>query len=428
MRPVDLSPIAAEQQTETSFDLFLIFAGANIVATTLQVGASLPPSFSLPVALLVIAAGAIGGAALTAALAPIGTRLRVPSIVAARAVLGVSGAQALALLLFVTNFAWIALNNVIAASISARVTGVGEPGVWATVLGLLATLIVLGGPRAAALVDRIAVPLLLISGGVFTAACLRTPWPAWPAAPVAAGDVVRGLDVVTGYQVSWLLMFADYPRFTRSPRAAGMAVFLGLALTALWFMPLGLIGAAAAGSADPGAMVTALNLGWWGAMLVTLATLTTNFVNIYMSALALKSLRPKLPDGAVIWIIGGVGAALGLLSTGWLEQFAAFTLVLASLLVPVGGVLLAHYVVLRRTVRVPDLYDEKGPYTARAGWSLPGTAAWIAGAATFWLTGSIGATLPSLVITVATYVALEQFDTRRTRGQSPDTKRQGTVP
>jgi len=66
---------------------------------------------------MVIAAGGVGGAALVAALAPIGTRLRVPSIVAARAALGFSGAQALALLLFVTNFAWIALNNVIAASI-----------------------------------------------------------------------------------------------------------------------------------------------------------------------------------------------------------------------------------------------------------------------------------------------------------------------
>jgi NCS1 family nucleobase:cation symporter-1 len=414
MRPVDLSPIAAEQQTETPFDLFLIFVGANIVATTLQVGASLPPSFSLPVALLVVAAGAVGGAALTAALAPIGTRLRVPSIVAARAALGMSGAQTLALLLFVTNFAWIALNNVIAASISARVTGVGEPGLWATALGLVATLIVLGGPRAAALVDRVAVPLLLVSGGVFTAACFRTPWPMWPAGPVAAGDVVRGLDVVTGYQVSWLLMFADYPRFTRSPRAASVAVFLGLALTALWFMPLGLIAAAVAGSPDPGAMVTALNLGWWGATLVTLATLTTNFVNIYMSALALKSLRPALADSTVIWIIGGVGAALGLLSTAWLEQFAAFTLVLAGLLVPVGGALLAHYVLLRQDVRVQDLYDGRGPYATRGGWSLPGTAAWVAGAVTFWLAGSIGATLPSLLVTIVTYAVLEQFGTRRT--------------
>ena len=123
MRPVDLSPIGAEQQTETPFDLFLIFAGANIVATTLQVGASLPPSFSLPVARSVIAAGAVGGAALVAALAPIGTRLRVPSIVASRAALGIRAPMRSRLLLFVTNFAWIAVNNVIAASICARLYG-----------------------------------------------------------------------------------------------------------------------------------------------------------------------------------------------------------------------------------------------------------------------------------------------------------------
>ena len=94
-----------------------------------------------------------------------------------------SGAQALALLLFVTNFAWIALNNVIAASISARRDGRRHAGVWATALGLVATLIVLGGPRAAALVDRVAVPLLLrlgrcVHGGLSQSAMARRGRPA----------------------------------------------------------------------------------------------------------------------------------------------------------------------------------------------------------------------------------------------------------
>lgn len=408
MRPVDLSPISPDQQTASGLDLFLIFAGANIVATTLQAGASLPPSFGLGSALAVIGVGAIGGAALMAALAPIGSRLRVPSIVAARAPLGRSGAHVLALLLFVTNFAWIALNNVIAASIATRLTGLGTIGLWASGLGLVATVIVLGGPRFAALFDRMAVPVMAVAGAVFTLACLRAEWPAWPGGPVPAADVARGLDIVAGYQVSWLLMFADYPRFARSPRAASVAVFLGLALTALWFMPLGLIGAAVAGSPDPGAMVATLGLGWWGATLLTLATLTTNFVNIYMSALALKSLRPTLGDRTIVWLIGGVGAALGLLSTEWLDRFAGFTLLLAGLLVPVGGVLLAHYVVLRRTVRVLDLYDAIGPYASPSGFSRAGVTAWTAGAAMFWLTSGIGGTLPALLVTIAVYAALDR--------------------
>ena len=406
MRPVDLSPINPDEQVQRPFDLFLIFVGANIVATTLQVGASLPATFTLAIALTVIAVGAIGGAALTAVLAPIGTRLRVPSIVAARAALGHSGAQTLALLLFVTNFAWIALNNVIAASIAARLTNLATPSVWAVGLGLAATVIVLGGPRAAALVDRVAVPTLLLSGAVFTVACWRAPAPSWPDGPVPAADIVRGLDIVAGYQVSWLLMFADYPRYVRSARAAGVAVFFGLALTALWFMPLGLVASALAHSADPGEMVFSLGLGWWGATLLALAALTTNFVNIYMSALALKSLRPALGDSVVIWLIGGIGAALGLMSTVWLDRFASFTLVLAGALVPIGGILLAHYFVLRRPVRVADLYDQAGPYARHHGWSVAGIPAWIVGAAVFYAAGSIGATLPSLSASILVYATL----------------------
>lgn len=415
MRPVDLAPIGPEDQTSSPLDLFLIFVGANIVATTLQVGASLPASFTLRVASGVMVAGAIGGALLTGVLAPVGSRLRVPSIVATRAALGTSGAQALALLLFVTNFAWIALNNVIAASITTRVIGVGTTGAWSVGLGLVATVIVLGGPRAAAVVDRVAVPLLLLSGAVFTAAVLRAPTPAWPLGPVPAGDIARGLDIVIGYQASWLLMFADYPRFVRSARAAGWAVFLGLALTALWFMPLGFVASAVAGSADPGAMVTALNLGAWGAILVALAALTTNFVNIYMSALALKSLRPSLSGPAGVWVIGGIGAALGLFSLGWLERFASFTLVLGSLLVPVGGLLLAHFVVLRRPTHVPDLYT---PALRHRGWSGPGLIAWIAGAVVFQLSGHIGATLPSLITTMVVYVILDRRSSSPGRPES----------
>lgn len=410
MQPVELGPIGPDEQTSTPLDLFLIFVGANIVATTLQVGASLPTSFTLGTALGVITAGAVAGALLTAALAPVGSRLRVPSIVASRAALGSSGAQTLAAILFVTNFAWIALNNVIAASITAQVTGIGSTGIWSVGLGLAATMIVLGGPRVAAIVDRVAVPLLLLSGAVFTVAVLRAPAPEWPVGPVALGDITRGLDIVIGYQASWLLMFADYPRFVRSPRQAGIAVFLGLALTSLWFMPLGLVASVVAGSSDPGVMVTALNLGVWGALLVAVAALTTNFVNIYMSALALKSLRPTLSGAAGVWLIGGIGAALGLFSMGWLERFASFTLILASLLVPIGGLLLAHFFVLRPSTDVTALY---AAHTGRAAWSAPGLAAWITGAVVFHLASAIGGTLPSLLATIVVYVVLSKHRSRR---------------
>jgi cytosine/uracil/thiamine/allantoin permease len=125
-----------------------------------------------------------------------------------------------------------------------------------------------------------------------------------------------------------------------------------------------------------------------------------------------------VPDEAGIWLIGGVGAALGLLSSRWLDGFATFTLLLAGLLVPIGGILLARYFVLRREVRVDDLYDASGPYAARRGWSIAGAAAWIAGAVVFYAAQSIGGTLPSLVTSLGVYVAVESGGSTRSSGSS----------
>ena len=414
MNAADIRPAAPAEQTQSTLDLFLIFVGANIVATTFQVGASLASSFSLPATMALVAVGSVAGAALVAALAPLGPRLRVPSVIAARPALGITGAALVAVVLYVTNFAWIALNNVIAASACARVgaawigPAAGSQTAWAVVLGLLATFVVWHGPRAVARADRIAVPSMLIVAVALTVACVRasTATGAPAAAPPASMSWWRGLDVVIGYQVSWILMFADYSRYTRSVRGSAIAVFLGLAVTSAWMMPLGAIAARAAGTSDPGTMLDAVGLGAAGALLLTLATLTTNFVNIYMSSLAWKSLAPRASDGAVIWSIGIVGTALSAVPGVWLEQYTNFMMILGALLVPVGGVLVAHYYIRRPQVDEAFIAEMYNPAGSFRGVSIAGVAAWAAGAAAFFAAGSIGGTLPALAVSVLVYRAL----------------------
>ena len=408
MNAADIRPAAPAEQTQSTLDLFLIFVGANVVATTFQVGASLSSSFSLSATMALVAVGSIAGAALVAALAPLGPRLRVPSIIASRPALGFVGAGLVAGVLYVSNFAWIALNNVIAASACARVgaawlgPAAASQTAWAIVLGLLATFVVWLGPRAVARADRVAVPSMVIVAVALTIACIRIP-----AAPAAGAQTAmswwRGLDVVIGYQVSWILMFADYSRYTRSVRGSATAVFLGLAITSAWMMPLGAIAARAAGTSDPGAMLNAVGLGAAGALMLTLATLTTNFVNIYMSSLAWKSLAPHATDTAVIWSIGIVGTALSAVPGVWLEQYTSFMMILGALLVPVGGILVAHYYIRPPRVNeafIAELYDPVGSFR---GVSIAGVVAWAAGAAAFFASGSIGGTLPALAVSVLAY-------------------------
>ena len=123
MDAADLSPVPESQQTQPAFDLFLIFAAANIVATTLQTGAVLGARYGRTDVVVLVVAGACFGASLVAMLAPVGSRTGVPSMIAARAPLGYRGAQVVSGLLYLTNFAWIAVNNTIAASVCAQVLG-----------------------------------------------------------------------------------------------------------------------------------------------------------------------------------------------------------------------------------------------------------------------------------------------------------------
>jgi purine-cytosine permease-like protein len=424
MHAADIGPVAPEEQTQSPFDLFLIFVGANIVATTFQVGASLSASFSMTTVMTLIAIGSVAGAALVAALAPAGPRLRVPSVIAARLALGIRGAALVAIVLYVSNFAWIALNNVIAASACARLgLGSSQPA-WAIALGLLATVVVWRGPAAVARADRVAVPLMAIVGLALTVACLRSTT---TAAPIASSMTWwGGLDVVIAYQVSWILMFADYSRYTRSVGGSVAAVFLGLALTSLWMMPLGAVAARAAGTDDPGRMLEAVGLGSAGALLLTVATLTTNFVNIYMSSLAWKSLVPRASDASVIWSIGIIGTALSAIPGVWLEQYTTFMVLLGATLVPVGGILLAHLYLghaNESAVTIAQLYDERGPL---AGINAAGLVAWIGGAATYFVAGSraigAGGTIPSLVVSIAAYQLLrpktvDRIERRRAAGR-----------
>jgi purine-cytosine permease-like protein len=419
MNAVDIGPIAPADRRQPAFDLFLIFACANIVATTFQTGASLAPAFGLRSALWLIAIGGVSGSALIAALSAVGPRLGVPSVIAARAALGLRGAGLVAVLLYATNFAWIAVNNVIAASACAGVAGgPGSMRAWAVGLGVVSTLIVAGGPRLVARADRLAVPLLAVVGLVLTVACLRLPSDVLWAPGAGSTPLLGGLDIVAGYQVSWILMFADYSRYTASVRRATGAVFLGLALTSLWLMPLGAMAARAAGSSDPGRMLEALHLGAWGAVLMTVATVTTNFVNIYMSSLALRSLLPRVGAQFTVWSTGLIGAALSLFSEAWLGRYAGFMVILGGVLVPVGGILFARFYLVKRPVVVDDLYGKRVT-PAGAGavrrFDAAGLGAWVAGGTTYYAAAGIGGTTPALLVAVIVYLLIDAAVHRRPR-------------
>ncbi len=412
MDAADLSPVPESQQTQPAFDLFLIFAAANIVATTLQTGAVLGARYGRTDVVVLVVAGACFGASLVALLAPVGSRTGVPSMIAARAPLGYRGAQVVSGLLYLTNFAWIAVNNTIAASVCAQVLGGSDTArVWSAGLGVLATAVVARGPRAVGYADRIAMPIMVVAGALLTYAAFTLPPRVDLTSSLPPPPVLWGLDVVIGYQVSWLLMFADYSRYTRSARAAATAVFAGLALPALWLMPVGWNLARIAGSDDPGTMLAAAGVGWWTAALVALATITTNFVNIYLSSLAWRTLSPR-----------STGSRNGVDDRHHRHRARPGVVRMADAVCEPDGVVGIGPGAGRR--RVPRaLRGDAARRRCRRGLSRrvdagvqhAGVGAWVLGFIVYKLAAPIGATLPALGTSIVVYLLLHRIHIDVTR-------------
>ncbi len=399
----DLKPVPADRRSASTLDVALLFAGANVVTSTLITGGTLGLMGGSVKQLVGIALlGVVIGTLPIAILARLGPRTGLPTMVLLRQPFGLMGAGAIAFLLVITNFAWIALNNVVAAQAMTAIVG-GEQWAWSLIVGVAATVLALGGERVMALFDRVAVPLLAVLG----------VWLTWKLVGMIGSDgglaepqtrarvaPLLALDLVVGYQVSWSLMFADYTRFQRRESQATRSVLFGLSATSVWLMIVGLAAARHTGDGanDPTSMILGLGLPVTALALVALSTITTNFVNLFLSGLAVRNLVPRARPVPVVVAIGVIGTALGIVSGGFLDSYAGFMGTLATLLLPIVAVALVHF------------FGGGTRASAQSEPALPslhwrGVLAWMAGCATYQACVALGwgATLPTLLVAGGIY-------------------------
>jgi NCS1 family nucleobase:cation symporter-1 len=394
---LDLAPVPLERRTARWYDTALLFAGANVVSTTLVTGAALGAVVELERAAWIVLLGSLVGTLPIAVLARLGVRTGLPSMIVLRGPFGTAGAAGIAALLVVTNFAWIALNNAIAAAALRPLFG-GDPRLWSLGVGSAAVALALTGPRVMALFDRAAVPLMALTGALLTWTLIQRLALGDAASVAEIGrplGLLAGLDLVIGYQVSWSLMFADYTRYQKGENGATGAVLLGLTCSSTWLMLVGAGAARLGGGSDPTALVLGLGAPQVALLTIALSTITTNFVNLYLSALALRTLAPRAPRAGSVVLIGAIGTGLGLLTDDVLGRYADFMGLIATALLPIVAIALVHFFAVR------------GRHQPRSAWGMPAILAWIAGVLCYQTVRAVapewGATLPTLVVAAAIY-------------------------
>jgi NCS1 family nucleobase:cation symporter-1 len=133
------------------------------------------------------------------------------------------------------------------------------------------------------------------------------------------------------------------------------------------------------------AKAIALTAGWV-ALLILLADETHNaWADLYSSAVSLQNAFPKVKQR---WLILGLGILTYVIAIALdITQYQNFLYLIGSLFVPLFGILLADYFVLRRRrYRVDEFFDTQGAYWYARGVNLWGIVAWIIGILAYHVT------------------------------------------
>jgi NCS1 family nucleobase:cation symporter-1 len=443
-----IGPVPPEHRRLGSLDFAVLWGDLSIGLLVLLTGALLVPPLGLPTALVAIVVGSVIGCVPLALVGLAGAQQGVPGMVLFRPVLGVRGSYLPSVLNIAQLVGWTGFElwamALVASQMSKRLFGFSNYWLWLAVVAVLCTLLALGGPilvirrwleRFGAWV--VAAVALWITIRVLTTSNLTLIWHAHGRGGLGFWLAV---DLVIAQPVSWLPLVADYNRFARSNTSSATGTFWGYALGNVWFYALGALLVLGAGLSDTtpagiGQAIASLAGGWIVLLALLVGETDEAFADIYSAAVSSQNLGARIKQRwAVVAIaLAGAGLAvwLGLRPTVALGNYESFLFLLGSVFVPLFGVFVADYFLLR---------SRSGPTNLR--WRA--LVAWVVGFLVYqwsvptgplgiqhamktllhaWLhlpyplaNSALGASVPSFAAAFVTYVVLSLLRTSEAGG------------
>jgi len=436
-----IEPVPERLRVLGALDTGLLWGNLGVSLLVVVAGAALVPALSLRDALVAIVLGCVLGNLMLAVAGAIGADARVPGMALMRAPLGRRGSYLPTGINVLQGIGWTTFELLIiataAAALSDELFGFRAQWLWTIAFGVATLVLALLGPIGFVrrFVRRFAVwavpfAVLYLTWWALDGADLGTLWDA----PGEGGlSTWQGADFVVGITVSWIPYAADYTRFSRTRRGAFVGTGLGYLVPDAWLLALGVVLVLSRDLTDPAALPDAVVAGGLAAIVALFALLVTEtdeaFANAYSAAVSLQNLAPRAPQPLLIGLVTATATAGALVLD--LVSYQSFLFLLGSVFVPLFAVLLADWLAAGRHYTADDVFD--APV-----WRPGLVAAWIAGFVLYqWLnpTGperwtdvvrrleppdwSIGATLPSFLVSFVLASVVATVSRRSTEGAAP---------
>jgi putative hydroxymethylpyrimidine transporter CytX len=219
------------------------------------------------------------------------------------------------------------------------------------------------------------------------------------------------LDIVIALPVSWMPLVADYNRFAKDSKAAFRGTFVGFAITNILFY----FGGVLVGNSDVVAIILAIQSIFFGFLLFMfiLHETTNAFADVYSSSVSTQSIFHKIKQRYLIIGFTALSTVLAMLIP--ISQYETFILLIGSVFVPLFGVVLSDYYIVKRRQYTKDMMYGKN--VLKIGF--PAIVAWLFGVLVYYLLSSlspiyilqwsqIGATSPSFMGSSLLYLGIIQ--------------------
>lgn len=382
----------------------LVMLGLTFFSASMWTGGTLGTGLSFDDFFLAVLIGNLLLGIYTAFLGYIGASTGLSTHLLARYSFGTKGSWLPSALLGGTQVGWFGVGVAMFALPVEKFTGI-DAQILILIAGVAMTVTVFFGISALMVLSTVAVPAIALLGGysVFlateSAGGIEALAQLTPAEPLSFN---LALAMVVGSFISAGTLTADFVRFGKSPKTAVavtlIAFFIGNSLMFIF----GAAGAAVTGQSDISEVMVLQGLLVPAIIVLGLNIWTTNDNALYASGLGFANITGG--NAKILSIINGL---LGTLFAMWLyNNFVGWLTFLSAAIPPVGGVLIADYLLNRKRYH---RFDESQFQTVR--WSALSAVA-LGVAAGHFLPGVVP--VNAVLGAALSYVVLNRLESRMT--------------